>query len=55
MKNIEYSPTQTMLVASPEKALCDEVVLMPKIFLRSIKQTQEFLIEDLSYGYRGVK
>ncbi len=47
IKNIEYSPKQTMLVASPEKALCDKVVLTPKIHLRSIKQTREFLIEDL--------
>jgi len=36
-----------MLVASPEKALCDKVVLTPKINLRSNKQTQDFLMEDL--------
>jgi hypothetical protein len=47
IKNIEYSPKQAMLVASPEKALCDKVVLTPKIYLRSIKQTREFLLEDL--------
>ena len=47
IKNIEYSPKQTMLIASPEKALCDKVVLTPKIHLRSIKQTQDFLMEDL--------
>ena len=47
IKTIEYSPKQTMLVASREKALCDKVVLTPKINLRSIKQTQEFLMEDL--------
>jgi hypothetical protein len=47
IKNIEYSPKQTMLIASPEKALCDKVVLTPNIYLRSIKQTREFLMEDL--------
>jgi hypothetical protein len=47
IKNITHSPKQTMLVASPEKALCDKVVLTPKINLRSIKQTREFLMEDL--------
>ena len=47
IKNIAYSPKQTMLVASPEKALCDKVLLTPKIYLRSIKQTREFLLEDL--------
>lgn len=47
IKNIKYSPKQTFLFASREKALCDKIVLTPKINLRSIKQTQEFLIEDL--------
>ncbi|MDX5585338.1 MAG: hypothetical protein QNK20_10540 [Aureibaculum sp.] len=47
IKNIEYSPKQTMLIATPEKALCDKVVLTSKIYLRSIKQTREFLMEDL--------
>ncbi len=47
IKNIEYSPKQTMLIASAEKALCDKVVLTPQIYLRSIKQTREFLMEDL--------
>lgn len=47
IKNIEYSPKQTILIASSEKALCDKIVLTPKINLRSIKQTKEFLTEDL--------
>lgn len=47
IKNIKYSPKQTMLVASPEKALCDKIVLTSKVYLRSIKQTREFLMEDL--------
>ncbi len=47
IKSIEHSTKQTMLVASPEKALCDKIVLTPGINLRSRKQTQEFLIEDL--------
>lgn len=47
IKHIEYSPKQTILIASREKALCDKIVLTSKINLRSIKQTREFLIEDL--------
>ena len=47
IKNIDYSPKQTMLVASPEKALCDKIVVTPKIYLRTNKQTREFLMEDL--------
>lgn len=47
IKSIELSPKQSILVASPEKALCDKVVLTPKIQLRSIKQTLDFLMDDL--------
>jgi len=47
IKSLEYSTKQTTLIASREKALCDKIVLTPKINLRSIKQTQAFLIEDL--------
>jgi hypothetical protein len=47
IRSIVSSPKQTMLVASPEKALCDKIVLTPNINLRSIKQTQDFLMDDL--------
>jgi hypothetical protein len=47
IRSITHSSKQTLLVASPEKALCDKVVLTSKINLRSIKQTREFLMEDL--------
>jgi hypothetical protein len=48
--SIKISPKQTILIATPEKALCDKIVLTPKINLRSVKQTREFLIEDLRIG-----
>ena len=47
IKSIEYSSKQAVLIASREKALCDKIVLTAKINLRSIKQTKEFLTEDL--------
>ena len=47
IKSIAYSKKQTALIASPEKALCDKIVLTPKINLRSVKQTRAFLLEDL--------
>ncbi len=47
IRHIEYSPKQTALIASREKALCDKIVLTPKVNLRSIKQTRAFLMEDL--------
>lgn len=47
IENIKYSAKQTVLIASREKALCDKIVLTPNIKLKSIKQAQEFLMEDL--------
>lgn len=47
LKCIEQTPRQSMLVASPEKALCDKIVLTPNVNMRSMKQTQEFLMQDL--------
>jgi len=47
IKNIVHSAKQSMLIASPEKALCDKIVLTPNINLRSVKQTRDFLLEDL--------
>lgn len=47
IKNIEFSPKQSFLMASPEKALCDKIILTPSINLRSVKQTKAFLFDDL--------
>ena len=47
IRSVEISPKQTILIASPEKALCDKIVLTPNVNLRSIKQTQAFLLDDL--------
>lgn len=47
IRSIQLTPKQTILIASPEKAICDKIVLTSMINLRSIKQTQEFLLEDL--------
>lgn len=44
---LELSPRQSVLIASREKALCDKIVLTPGVNLRSIRQTREFLTEDL--------
>jgi len=55
IKSITYSPKQTMLVASPEKGSSDKIVLTPKVYLRSTKQTQEFLLENLRMDSEQLK
>jgi hypothetical protein len=45
--SVSLSPNQTILMASPEKCLCDKIITTSGINLRSKKQTMEFLVEDL--------
>lgn len=47
LQHVALTPKQHILIASPEKALCDKIIATSGIFLRSKKQTIEFLLEDL--------
>ncbi len=47
IESVSINPTQTVLIASLEKAICDKLILTSGINLRSVKQTKDLLIEDL--------
>jgi len=47
IRRVELSRKQTVLMASPEKALCDIIITRSGVILRSPNQTMEFLVEDL--------
>jgi hypothetical protein len=47
IRSVALTAKQVVLIASPEKALCDKIVMTSGILLRSAKQVQEFLIDDL--------
>lgn len=47
LRRVELAKNQWVLVASAEKALCDKIITTSGILLRSIAQTNEFLIDDL--------
>jgi len=47
IKSVSLTARQVALIAGPEKALCDKIIMTPGILLRSTKQAQEFLIDDL--------
>ena len=47
LKSVKLTDRQVSLVASPEKALCDKIIMTPGIILRSSVQVKEFLLEDL--------
>lgn len=46
-QQVELVPTQRVLMASPEKALCDKIIATPRLVLRSVKQAREYLTADL--------
>ena len=47
IESVPINNSQTILIASLEKALCDKLILTSGINLRSVKQTKDLLIEDL--------
>ena len=47
IRSARLTEQQTALIASPEKAVCDKIVLTAGVILRSISQTMDFLMEDL--------
>lgn len=55
IRSVQLTPKQVVLLASPEKALCDKIIMTSGVFLRSRKQTQEFLIEDLRIDEEKLK
>jgi hypothetical protein len=47
IKSITLTDVQTVLIASPEKCICDKVITTAGVNLRSKKQAMTFLVEDL--------
>lgn len=55
IRSIKLTSRQTVLMASPEKAICDKIILTPGIRLRSTKQVRDFLVEDLRIEDEALK
>ena len=47
IKSVALTDEQTILIASPEKCMCDKILLTSGVNLRSKKQALIFLVEDL--------
>lgn len=47
VKSVKLSPKQVVLIATPEKALCDKIITTAGLNLRSPVQTRTFLLDDL--------
>ncbi len=50
IKSVLLSQKQRVLIASPEKALCDKIVMTSGVFLRSSIQVRQFLLDDMRIG-----
>jgi hypothetical protein len=47
IQQLQLTKRQTVLIASPEKALCDKIITTSGLLFRSSKQVMAFLLEDL--------
>ncbi len=47
IKSVRLTDKQTVLIASPEKCMCDKVITTAGVNLRSKKQAMTFLVQDL--------
>jgi hypothetical protein len=47
IKSVRLTDKQTVLIASPEKCICDKVITTAGVNLRSKKQALTFLVQDL--------
>jgi hypothetical protein len=47
IRSVSLTSRQRIMIASPEKALCDKIIQTSGVLLRSPRDVQEFLVEDL--------
>lgn len=52
---VQLSNQQTVIMASPEKALCDLIVQTRGLNLRTVRQTMRFLEEDIRFDTRALR
>ena len=55
IKQVALTPKQLVLMASPEKALCDKIISTSGILLRSTRQVRELLTNDLRMENEDLK
>lgn len=55
IQRVELATKQMALIAGKEKSLCDKIVTTPGLKLRSVRQTREFLLEDLRISRESLR
>lgn len=55
IQRVELAARQMTLMGGKEKALCDKIITTERLKLRSVKQTREYLTEDLRITREGLR
>jgi hypothetical protein len=54
IRQVELSMNQRILMASPEKALCDKIINTSGLLLRSSRQVKEWLFDDMRISRENI-
>ena len=54
IRQVELAMNQHILMASPEKALCDKIINTSGLLLRSSRQVKEWLFDDLRISRENI-
>lgn len=55
IQRVELASKQMALIAGKEKSLCDKIITTPGLKLRSVRQTREYLMEDLRISRENLR
>ena len=55
IQRVELASKQMTLIAGKEKSLCDKIITTQRLKLRSVKQTREYLMEDLRISRQSLR
>jgi hypothetical protein len=55
IQRVELASKQMILIAGKEKSLCDKIITTQRLKLRSVKQTREYLMEDLRISRENLR
>lgn len=55
IQRVELASRQMTLMAGKEKSLCDKIITTQRLKLRSVKQTREYLMEDLRISRESLR
>src|SRR5688572_14456048 len=55
IQRVELASRQIALMAGKEKSLCDKIITTQRLKLRSVKQTREYLMEDLRISRESLR